>query len=85
MKRTTTSLLVALTALMLATTAQTADTDGVIDFDNDGAITELDFEILKAAYLSDSGDEDFNPALDLDGDGLISGSDFTLFLQLSSS
>jgi hypothetical protein len=84
MKRTIISLIVALTALMLATTAFAADTDD-IDFNNDGAITELDFEILQAAYLSASGDEDFDPALDLDGDGLISGTDITIFLQLSNS
>jgi hypothetical protein len=88
MRRMTISIMAALTALMLAMTVSAADADagGVdADFDNDGAITELDFEILQAAYLSASGDEDFNPALDLDGDGLISGADITIYLQLSNS
>jgi len=83
----------ALLALVLTTTAHAADTDGDgvgnaldIDFDNDGVPGDVDdFEILQAAFLSVSSDADFDAALDLDGDGIISGLDITIFLQLSSS
>lgn len=82
MKRMTILLVIALLALLLTTNVYAADIDG--DFDNDGAVTDADFEILRAAFLTQLGDTDFDPALDLDGDGVISGVDFTLFFELKN-
>lgn len=52
------------------------------DYNNDGVVDGIDQAILEAAFGSVSGDADFDPALDHDGDGRIAGSDFTVFIRI---
>ena len=50
------------------------------DFNGDGMIDEADLEILKTHIGSTDEDEDYAPAVDLDGDGVVGLMDFNLFL-----
>jgi hypothetical protein len=48
------------------------------DYDDDGAVTALDFSTLRAAYGSEAGGERWNAEVDHDGDGAITAADFTV-------
>lgn len=46
------------------------------DYNNDGLVDEVDFEILANAFGSSTGSPNFNPDVDHNGDGVIGASDF---------
>ena len=48
-----------------------------MDINNDGDIANADRAFLVAAWLTEEGDEDYNPAADLNTDGDISGADLS--------
>lgn len=50
------------------------------DFNNDGRVDEADAEILRNAMGTNADDDAFPDALDLDGDGLIGGTDWAAFV-----
>ena len=49
------------------------------DYDDDGAVTGLDFSALRAAYMSQAGGPGWNAEVDHDGDGAITAADFSVF------
>ncbi len=49
------------------------------DLNQDGNINEDDFKILKSSFGFETGDLDFNPQTDLNGDGVVDGIDLILF------
>jgi hypothetical protein len=49
------------------------------DFDGDGAVSSLDFALLRSAYLTQPGDPGWSPAIDADGDGVVGALDFSRF------
>ena len=49
------------------------------DFDNDGDIDIFDFVLFAAAYSSELGDDNYNPAGDFDDNGVINIFDFVQF------
>ncbi|PIU68017.1 MAG: hypothetical protein COS84_02255, partial [Armatimonadetes bacterium CG07_land_8_20_14_0_80_40_9] len=51
------------------------------DLNSDGKVDEADFEILKKAFNSEPGDENWNPECDLNGDGEINLSDFGVLVE----
>lgn len=67
------------------------DTDGDgrgnacdMDFNNDGRVDAADGEILRSAMGTHADDAAFPDKLDLDGDGLIGGSDWAAFVDALS-
>ena len=50
------------------------------DFNNDGAVNDIDEEMLRAAFGSGSGEPDYNDDFDADGDGVIGGADWAAFV-----
>ena len=48
-----------------------------MDINGDGSIDNADYSIFKAAYFSEEGDENWNPAADIDGDGFVGPADFS--------
>jgi hypothetical protein len=51
------------------------------DFDGDGSVGFLDFIIFAGGFGSKTGDQSFNPILDLNADGEVGFSDFLVFAQ----
>jgi len=52
------------------------------DYDDDGAVTAMDFVVLQDAYFSQRGEPHWNAAVDHDGDGTITGVDFAVLCTL---
>jgi hypothetical protein len=52
------------------------------DFDDNGAVTPMDFASFRAAYLTQSGDFGWNPEMDANGDGVVSPSDYQEFREV---
>ena len=48
-----------------------------MDINGDGSIDQADYSIFKAAYFSEEGDENWNPAADIDGDGFVGPADYS--------
>jgi len=66
-----------------------ADLDGLgdrcdADYDNDGVVDDSDLTVLKSAFGTVDGDENFVAAADHDGDGVIAGSDMAIFHAIST-
>jgi hypothetical protein len=74
MKRLLTAVLLT-ASMMLASSAMAAD-DCYGDVNGDGVIDAADDDALKAIFGAQNGDADYLPGADLDGDGIIGGSDF---------
>lgn len=55
------------------------------DVDCDGQIGGADFQIMRAAYGASEGDEAYLPSADLDQDGVITRSDYSLWYKLFRS
>lgn len=51
-----------------------------LDYNGDGLVDAADAELLKAAIGAGEEDAAFDFALDVDGDGVIGGSDWALFV-----
>jgi len=49
------------------------------DLDNDGTVGFQDYNIFKAAWLSNSSSPNWNPDADLDSDGVVGFQDFNIF------
>jgi hypothetical protein len=72
--------LLAVAALMLPASAGLA-AEG--DYNDDGAVNDADRKILMSAMRPREGDEGFVAAADLDGNGVITLADLSLFKQLA--
>jgi hypothetical protein len=68
----------AATSLVMLCGASAQAADAEFDYNGDGAVDAADMELIKAAFNSAEGDEDFNPIFDHDGDGFVGGSDIAL-------
>ena len=55
------------------------------DVTGDGVSNDADAEVIQAAIGTQEGDLDFVPSADLDGDGQVLVSDFTVFIECSES
>jgi len=69
-------------AFVLAAPAAWADGSG--DCDGDGDIDGADVELARSAVGTTAGDDAFNAAADVDGDGVVSLADLTAILNASS-
>jgi hypothetical protein len=52
------------------------------DVDGDGAITEADLNAIRDAFNTTQGDPQFNPSMDLNGDGTIGLADLRIETDL---
>ena len=82
MLRTWGSVLV-VAGVMLFANASFAQHSCDTDFNGDGATDPADFEILKAAYGSSEGDDNFVAAADLNQDGSVTTLDYRIMLECS--
>lgn len=74
MKRLLTALLFSAVLVMTSGTLASADCPG--DLNGDAAVDAADDEIFKDSFGAEAGDADYLPEADLDGDGIIGGSDY---------
>jgi hypothetical protein len=78
------SVLLAAGALLLASPSFAQEACSASpDLNGDGTVDVADFEIMKAAFGTQSGDSDFDAAADLNNDGLITTMDYRVMLECS--
>lgn len=51
------------------------------DINADGKANDLDYAEFQSVFGTSEGDPGFNRRADFDGDGIITGSDFSLYLE----
>jgi hypothetical protein len=66
-----------------------ADGDGVgnacdADYNNDGVVDDVDFDLISGAYNSGVGSESYDAIFDHNADGLVNAKDITVHLSLRS-
>jgi len=67
-------------AMVLVTAPVALAVEG--DCNNDGVVDDTDKQLILGAVGTAAGDPGFNAAADLDGDGVISGQDVSMFAKI---
>ena len=55
------------------------------DYNNDGAVDDADFELLKGAYNTGEGTEGYDQVFDHNSDGVVDSQDVTAHIALQNS
>jgi hypothetical protein len=76
--RTHTLLIGTVSMILIVCSGSAQAYDAEFDYNNDGRVDTKDSELIKAAFNTGEGDQEFNSIFDHDGDGFITMADISL-------